>query len=709
VKAGSSKLFGRVVPGILFAGIVVSIASAATDCQRPPISMQIALSSGDVKVTDLNWLGNNWVLIGSRADHASQVPIVTRWDLATLRGRRIASGEYPSSSPDGGSIVYLDDKQWKLASTRENKVIAIGDQRLDKPTVISPPKWSRNGRFIAIIEVLRSPPSTLSQRMPADVGGVHVVDVGAVADAVTKSSVTDRTVISIIDIKFPQKSRAIELEESDAYYGDWGLGSDFYFVAMQSYWTGEQAYTALKRLDATTMAVSDVFRFSGFMQSAEPRVSPDGAEVALAVDVDNARWTDYVSLVLVNVRSAKIVRITKEPFVGGYCWVKGGRGLFFTGRHGGLSQIYRATTNGQVERVSREARRYFDLQCSLDGRWVSYQTEDGYGRRDIRVRATENNEERVVAVLADPRKEFGLGEFRQVRWRTTDDLDIWGWLVLPSDFDANRKYPLYVDVHGGGPGSPLSLAGPLSSALIPSPMEWHAWASLGYVVFVPDMRSSGEYGPQVAAARYAVKDWDFGGIQKDVEDIETGTRWVLQQGYIDPKRVAVFGHSAGGARVNLLLARSTLYAAGVVDEPIESGSMAELIENTTGASTGVRFDEHFLSRGITFAENPAVYTGGFLFDGYKSKTPTLILVGNPEKGALNPTSAEVLFSMLRQYNIPARMLRYTDDAHNPATIESALQRYDEIRRWLDLYLPGAAREPTNTGADAAKAWKCGVK
>jgi dipeptidyl aminopeptidase/acylaminoacyl peptidase len=503
-----------------------------------------------------------------------------------------------------------------------------------------------------------------------------------------KSSTQPRAFITVVDVKAPYKTQAIDLQESFSYFGNWGPAHEFYFVCLQDYYSGARPYTSLKRLDVDTMNVSEVTRFQGFMQFADPKPSPDGESIAVAVDVDDKRWTDYDSLVLVDAKSGELTRLTTEQDVNwDYEWRRDGQTLYFEGRNGGLDQIYRVDLNSHVTRVTKDDRNHFDLRSSPDGRSLSYQTEDGEGRKDIRVLSTEREKESVIAIVADPVKEFRLGAFRHVRWKSTDGLSIWGFLILPPDFDPSRKYPLYVDVHGGGPGSPLSLVAPLGSTLSSSPLEWHAWAAEGYVVFVPDMRSSGEYGPDVAAARYAAIDWDFAGIQKDIEDIETGTHWVLDQGYIDPNRVAIFGYSAGGARVNLLLTRSTLYRAGIIFEAIPSGALPSTIWATTGERTGVGFDENFTSRGKTFAQAPSVYTGGFLFEGYKSKTPTLILVGNPDKGACPTLSAEVLFSMLRQYKVPTRMVRYVDEGHGPMTVASALQRYNEIRKWLEMYIP----------------------
>jgi dipeptidyl aminopeptidase/acylaminoacyl peptidase len=86
-----------------------------------------------------------------------------------------------------------------------------------------------------------------------------------------------------------------------------------------------------------------------------------------------------------------------------------------------------------------------------------------------------------------------MGEFRVVSWPSFDGLEIAGYEVRPPNFDPKKKYPMLVDVHGGGPGSRLYLMGGMIGSLI----ERHLWAARGFVVFVPDYRTAAPYGPGV--------------------------------------------------------------------------------------------------------------------------------------------------------------------------------------------------------------------
>lgn len=664
------------------------LAATARSETREPLTMEAALRVAPPTVSNLRWATDSSRLLASLKEPGASAATIETWRLQSGERRTVVSGDHAAPSPDGRWLVYLGGRRWQLRSLVDGRTTPLGEEAPYTPTVFSPPTWSRDSRFIAIIDTLRPPDAPFGVE-PENQDGVRVLDVGRVAEGPARAA-RDEPRITIIDIRSPSTPREISIAETHLYYGEWGRDTDFYFVAMQGYWNGTPTYTALKHLDARTLAITETFRMEGgFFQGAAPRVSPDGKYIALALDIDTRRWDDYNSLMLVDARSGAMRRLTSDRYVVGrsLVWARDGKSLYFAARAGGLDQIYRVGLDGKTERITQDERRHFDLGLSPDGAWLSYQTHDGYGRKDLRLRSLRTGEEQVVTVLGDPAHDFRLGAFRHVQWESTDGLRIYGFVFLPPGFGPTKKYPLYVDVHGGGPGARLSLGGTLGLALGGTPLEWHAWATLGYVVFVPDMRSSGEYGPQVAAARYGARSWDWSGMAKDVEDIESGTRWMLLQGYVDANRVAVFGHSAGGGRVNLLLTQSRLYGAGIIHDPIHAGALPFTLSATTGRKTGAGFDERFLSNGQRLADAPEVFTNGFLFDGYKSRTPTLLLVGNPDHGGIDPLSSEVLFSVLRQYGVPTRMLRYVDEGHNPATAASALHRYREIRGWLEKYIP----------------------
>lgn len=112
----------------------------------------------------------------------------------------------------------------------------------------------------------------------------------------------------------------------------------------------------------------------GFMQNAQPVVSPDGRYIALALDIDLGKWDDYVSLVLIDSKNGELKRLTTSHNVQTYVWAVDGKSLYFTGRCGGLNQIYQVNIEGNVRQVTHGELAHSEVELSVDGRWLSYQT-----------------------------------------------------------------------------------------------------------------------------------------------------------------------------------------------------------------------------------------------------------------------------------------------------------------------------------------------
>src|SRR6185436_12051120 len=88
------------------------------------------------------------------------------------------------------------------------------------------------------------------------------------------------------------------------------------------------------------------------------------------------------------------------------------------------------------------------------------------------------------AVLAD----FGLRPAESVRYTGAAGKTVQAWIVKPPDFDAARKYPLLVLIHGGPQGAWTDSW----------TYRWNAevFASAGYVVFLPNPRGSSGFGQE---------------------------------------------------------------------------------------------------------------------------------------------------------------------------------------------------------------------
>jgi len=122
-----------------------------------------------------------------------------------------------------------------------------------------------------------------------------------------------------------------------------------------------------------------------------------------------------------------------------------------------------------------------------------------------------------------------------VRWRSQDGAEIEGVLHKPADFQAGRRYPLLVVIHGGPTG--VSRPQPFGSASF-YPID--GWLTRGALVLEPNYRGSAGYGEAFRSLN--VRNLGIG----DAWDVLSGIDHLVAQGLVDKDRVGSMGWSQGG-------------------------------------------------------------------------------------------------------------------------------------------------------------------
>lgn len=146
-------------------------------------------------------------------------------------------------------------------------------------------------------------------------------------------------------------------------------------------------------------------------------------------------------------------------------------------------------------------------------------------------------------------REDDMAEMRPISFKSRDGLTIHGYIVLPKEAAQGKRVPLIVNPHGGPQGVRDSWGFNPESQL---------FASRGYATLHVNFRISGGYGKQFLTA-------GFGQIgRKCMDDVEDGIRYVVEQGWVDAKKVAIYGGSHGGyAVLRGLIKTPELYTCGV--------------------------------------------------------------------------------------------------------------------------------------------------
>uniref|UniRef100_A0A674F694 Fibroblast activation protein, alpha n=1 Tax=Salmo trutta TaxID=8032 RepID=A0A674F694_SALTR len=134
--------------------------------------------------------------------------------------------------------------------------------------------------------------------------------------------------------------------------------------------------------------------------------------------------------------------------------------------------------------------------------------------------------------------------------------DLWYQMMLPPNFQKNKKYPLLIDVYGG----PCSQKADYRYRL-----NWGSYLSSteGIIVASFDGRGSGYQGDKIMHSIYQ----RLGTFE--VEDQITATRKFIDMGFIDKERIAIWGWSYGGYVTSMALgAGSGVFKCGIAVAPV---------------------------------------------------------------------------------------------------------------------------------------------
>ena len=284
---------------------------------------------------------------------------------------------------------------------------------------------------------------------------------------------------------------------------------------------------------------------------------------------------------------------------------------------------------------------------------------------------TQEKQTPIALTTINPQQaNYNWMQSQLVKWKAYTGKTAEGILYLPEDFDAKKKYPMIVyfyernnqTLHNYLPPSPT-----------PSRLNIPFFVSRGYVVFVPDIWYKKGYPGQGA--------YDY---------IVSGTRAMVQKGFIDSTRIGLQGQSWGGYQIAYLITKTNLYAAAWAGAPVV---------NMTSAYGGIRWGaginrqfqyEKTQSRiGANLWERPDLYIKNSpLFELNKVKTP-IVIMSNDADDAVPWYQGIEMFTAMRRLSKPIWMLVYNNEAHN--LVERKNRKDIQIReqQFFDHYLKGA--------------------
>ncbi|MCL4837875.1 MAG: S9 family peptidase [Thermoanaerobaculia bacterium] len=395
-----------------------------------------------------------------------------------------------------------------------------------------------------------------------------------------------------------------------------------------------------------------------------PLYSPDGRSLAFGRQTLKGFYADRVRLVL-HDRQAGTNRVATEAWdrsVGGLVWTPDGAALYGAIDDAGTTRIYRIdAASGEPAPVTAE-RSFSSLALSADGGTMvalrqSFVEPPTLVRLDPATGAATQlstfNDELLAGVA--------WGAYESVTYTGARSEPVQMWVHYPPGFDRTKRYPLYLLLHGGPHNG-------VTDAWQP---RWNAqlFAGWGYVVAWHNFHGSSGFGQAFADS--------INPLQSELpyEDTILAAEWFARQPWIDAERIAAGGGSFGGYLASVLLGREhpfqTLIAhAAVYNWYTQYGS-------DYGAGRR-RHGEHWERPEIWQTSSPHFGAGHF-------DTPTLVIHGQLDMRVPVNHGFE-LFNTLQNRGVKSRLVYYPDENHWILKPNNSLHWYATCREWLAEFL-----------------------
>ncbi len=309
--------------------------------------------------------------------------------------------------------------------------------------------------------------------------------------------------------------------------------------------------------------------------------------------------------------------------------------------------LYRVQLNGKgkFELLSPQSMLgTHDYTISPNGKYARWRFSNHYTRPMTAWVTLPDNKplegQKDLAKEFDPSvKATSNVEFFKV---TTDDgVEMDGWMMKPKDFDPNKKYPAVFYVYGEPAGTTVEDQwGSANSFLYQGDM-----AEDGYLHISLDNR--GTPAPKGRAWRKAI----YRNIgQLNIRDQAMGAKKLIEKGYIDPERVAVWGWSGGGSStLNLMFQYPEIYKTGISIAPVTNSLFYDNI-----------YTERYM--GLP-QENMEDYEAGAATTHAKNLQGNLLLIHGTADDNVHFQNAEMLVNELVKHNKQFQYMAYPGRSH----------------------------------------------
>ncbi len=223
-------------------------------------------------------------------------------------------------------------------------------------------------------------------------------------------------------------------------------------------------------------------------------------------------------------------------------------------------------TNFKTQRLDQGSGMHAGI-LSKDGNHLYDTYSNATTPRTVNLINTNTSKVKNVLTSENPLKTYQRPEIKNVTLKADDGTPLFGKIILPTDFDANKKYPVIVYLYNGPHAQLVTDSFPASGNL------WYEFmAQKGYIVFTMDGRGSSNRGLKFEQAIFR------NAGETEMKDQLQGVAYLKSLPYVDGDRLGIHGWSYGGfMTTSFMLKNPEVFKVGVAGGPVIDWNMYEIM------------------------------------------------------------------------------------------------------------------------------------
>jgi dipeptidyl aminopeptidase/acylaminoacyl peptidase len=408
-----------------------------------------------------------------------------------------------------------------------------------------------------------------------------------------------------------------------------------------------------------------------------PVVSPDGKLVAFLGYQDKHIGNQNSRLTVMDAdgKNPRVIGESLDRSLTDCQWAADGRSLYVLYVDKGVTKVARLGLNGHIDPVASDLAHvvgttqlpYSGGEFTVSAKGAVAYTGGGADHLPEVYLARDGKTQRLTDLNPDLLAEVTLGKLSALPVKSSvDGREISAWELLPPNFDASKKYPLILEIHGG----PYASYGPTFSA------DYQFYAAAGYIVVYGNPRGSTSYGEEFANLIYNNYP------SHDYDDLMSIVDAAIQRGGVDADNLFITGSSGGGVLSSWSIGKTHRFKAAVVQRPVINWT-SWLLTTDMGA-----FGARYWFKQLPWDDQETYWKHSPLSLVGNVTTPTMVLVGlNDLRTTVG--EAEQYYQALQLRHIPTELYEIPGAAHVLIRPSQLAAQSTAIIEWFDRYRSAA--------------------